>query len=86
MGVSDHSLIYVVRKINAYLKPHASKNVEFRSFMHLNVENFKVDLINLPRYLVHRETDIDNKWACWKNHFMTVLDKHALVQEKMVKK
>ncbi len=46
MGVSDHSLIYVVRKINSYLKPHASKKVEFQSFKHFNVENFKIDLIN----------------------------------------
>ena len=70
-----YSLIYVVRKIHSYLKPHASKKVEFRSFKHFNVENFKVDLINLPWYLVDREADIDNKWACWKNIFMTVLDK-----------
>ncbi len=69
MGVSDHSLIYVVRKINSYLKPHASKKVE----------NFKIDLINLPWYLVDRETDIDNKWACWKSLFRTVLDEHALL-------
>ena len=83
MGVSDHSLIYVVRKINSYLKPHASKKVEFRSFKHFNVENFKVDLINLPWYLVDRETDIDNKWACWKNLFMTVLDDRGLTPPKV---
>ena len=45
MGVSDDSLIYVVRKINSYLKPHASKKVKFRSFKHFNVENFKINMI-----------------------------------------
>ena len=60
MGVSDHSLIYVVRKIHSYLKPHASKKVEFRSFKQFNVENFEGRPYKLTVLKVDRETDIDN--------------------------
>jgi ferredoxin-thioredoxin reductase catalytic subunit len=49
------------------------------------LHNIEVDLINLPCYLVDRETDIDNKWACWKNLFFTVLNKHVPVRKRRVR-
>ena len=44
LGISDHSLIYTVRKLNYVPKIGARNLIEYRNFKHFNAESFLNDL------------------------------------------
>ena len=77
MGFSDHSLIYIVRKINNPFKHKRKKEVEIRNFKNFNSEHFLEDLGKQPWGEVEYETDVNAMWTRWKTLFLEVLDRHA---------
>ncbi len=44
LGISDHSLIYAIRKLNYVPKTEARNSIEYRNFKHFNAESFLNDL------------------------------------------
>ena len=81
-GISDHSLIYGIRKINPVLNTRKkAKKIEVRNMKRFNSQLFDKKLITQPweRIVLQRETN--SMWACWKELFMAVLDKHASIQQ-----
>ena len=48
LGISDHSLIYAIRKINAKPITESQGYVEFRNFKKFKVSNFLNDLYGVP--------------------------------------
>ena len=44
LGISDHSLIYAIRKLNCIPKTRAQTSVEYRNFKNFNAESFLNDL------------------------------------------
>ena len=82
LGVSDHDLIYVIRK-QRLPKPKA-KAVEFRTTKNLDVNSFVKDLEEIPWDSAYAYDNIDDIWHHWVTLFNQILDKHVpLVQRKI---
>ena len=85
VGFSDHSLIYIVRKINNPFKHKRKKEVEIRNFKNFNSEHFLEDLRKKPWGKVEYETDVNAMWTRWKTLFLEVLDRHAPIRLRRVR-
>ena len=80
-GISDHSLIYGIRKINPIVSTrNMTRNVEVRNMKRFNHNSFREDLLAQPWEQIVLESYTDSMWALWKKLFLEVLDKHAPVQ------
>ena len=82
LGISDHSLIYIQRKISV---PRAEpKIVKTRQFKYYNVDNLKSDIAaHLNNETIWSNTSDPNvSWELWKTRFLNVADLHALLLQK----
>ena len=80
-GISDHSLINGIRKINPIVSTRSmTRIVEVRNMKKFNSNSFREDLLAQPWEQIVLESDTDSMWALWKELFLEVLDKHATVQ------
>ena len=86
LGISDHSLIYSIRKINTRIKTDLQGSVEYRNFKNFNVSGFLYDLQNIPWEEIRFKRNVDEMWRLWKTFFVDVLDKHAPVRVKRLRK
>ncbi len=86
LGISDHSLIYAIRKLNHVPKTRARNLIEYRNFKNFSPENFLSDLYIMPWCEIDDKQNIDEMWQCWKSLFVQVLDKHAPLKTKRVRK
>ena len=85
VGFSDHSLIYIIRKINIPTKTKTIKEIEIRNFKKFNKERFLYDLQLMSWEQVDNKEDVNAMWTCFKDLFLKVLDKHAPLISKRVK-
>ena len=85
LGVSDHNLIYVVRKINSNVKINSHRCIEIRNYKHFNCDKFLEEFWKQPWDLIDHEYDINLRWSLWKTLFLNVLDKHAPIQSKRIR-
>ena len=86
LGISDHSLIYAIRKLNCIPKTRTQTSVEYRNFKNFNAESFLSDLYILPWTEIDNKENVDAMWECWKSLFVQVLDKHAPFKTRRVRK
>ena len=88
VGLSDHSLVYTVCKINGLPKRNKTKETEVRNFKNFNSERFLKDLQAQPMaQLSFYAADVNAMWSCWKTMFLEVLDSHApIIRSKRVRK
>ena len=84
IGISDHNLIYTVRKITLY-KSGAHKYCTSRRFKHFNVNIFLRDLKSTDWSFLSPIRDINVRWQEWKNMFSGIIDKHAPLKTKRIK-
>ena len=84
-GISDHSMIFAIRKIHFSVKRHVNI-VEIRNMKKFNDLKFLKDLQNQPWDHIYYFPDNPNTmWEMWKKVFLEVLDKHAPLQNKKIK-
>jgi hypothetical protein len=83
LGISDHSLVYVVRKVAIKTKSR-HRVINIRSMKKFNVDRFKNELTSLPLSLVDNLENANDRWELWKSMFMNVADKKR--KEKFLKK
>ena len=69
LSISDHNLIYAVRKISLPL------SLSNRGI--LNEENFLTDLENASWPVIENGMEINSVWNAWKNTLLNIVDKHA---------
>ena len=62
LGISDHSLIYAVGKLNYVPKIGAQNLIEYRNFKHFNAESFLNDLYILPGTEIDNKENVDRMW------------------------
>ena len=82
VAISDHSLVYVYRKISI---PTFSKEVNlitYRQFKHLNSANFYADILAQPWDDIKQLYDPNDMWKRWKELFLNVCEKHAQMKTK----
>ena len=86
IGISDHSLIYAIRKINARSNNELESFLEFRNFKNFNISSFLDDLYNIPWEQIRFKRNVDEMWKLWKTFFVSVLDIHAPMRKKRLRK
>lgn len=79
VGISDHDLIFVVRK-QKLPKPKA-RTMEFRSLKNLDQKAFFSDLKDVPWDSSYIYDNIDDIWSHWSALYKQVLDDHAPVKK-----
>ena len=84
LGVSDHDLIYAIRK-NTLSRPKA-REIKYRSMRHFNDEAFLSELDNVPWESAYIFDDVDDLWDHWAKLYNEVLDKHAPQKKKRVRR
>ena len=75
LSISDHSLVYMVRK--THYKSNGARIVEVRSLKNFSRENFLRDIELKQWSNVHCSDDPNEMWATWKTMLMKTIDKHA---------
>ena len=80
LGLSDHAMVLINRKINSHYKVLFGVS-KIRNFKKFNEECFITDLKNMPWYVVEERNDIDEAYHVWELMFNTVCDKHAPLQQ-----
>ena len=83
VGISDHSLIYAIRK---FVSPK-SKSImrEVRDFKHFSDRDFYNDLSQVPWEIITTFSDPNECWCVWKSFFTEILDAHAPLRYKRTK-
>ena len=83
IGISDHSLIFLQRKISV---PRSEpKLINKRNFKHYNVDAFRSDLAACLANLTLTIRDPNDMWSEWKDRFLAVADMHAPQETKKVR-
>ena len=80
LGISDHSLIYAIRKLNSRPNNGSQGFVEIRNLKKFNAQCFLNDLYTIPWAELDSKRNVDEMWECWKALFVQVLDKHAPIR------
>ena len=83
LGMSDHSLVYAVRKfVISKRKPTVR---EVRDFKRFNAECFLWDLAEMPWHVINQYNNPNEFWRVWKSFFNDTLNMHAPFRHKRVK-
>ena len=81
LSISEHSLIYVLRK--AYYVQTDTKTIAVRFMKNFNADNFVNDLNQQPWVDVcHNAADSNKIWQILRSLFMEIIDKHAPIRAK----
>ena len=83
-GMSDHNIIYVVRKFVPPKRQEIKK--EIRNLKYFVAEHFIHDLSNMPWEDIENIDNPNVAWKFWESNFKTVLDRHAPIRHKRVKR
>ena len=76
LGISDHSLVYMTRKIN-YARIGGRSIIETRQFKRFKADDFLKDLKQKDWNCIAIHTDPNKMWDAWRNLMMSAVDKHA---------
>ena len=77
IGISDHSLIYVYRKLSIDPPSRGHTTVTYRKFKNFNSSNFRYDIACQNWQIINNYDDPNDMWDAWKNLFLFCVDKHA---------
>ena len=83
MGLSDHNLVYSVRKNK--LPRAKARVIEYRSMRQFDLDKFLNDLNTVPWSTAYIYDDVDDLWHHWAKLYNEVLDKHTPVKKKRVR-
>ena len=75
LSISDHNLIYAVRKIG--LPRGQPKFIQLRNFKHFNENNFLTDLKNASWPVIKSGMEVNSAWNAWEDIFLNIVDKYA---------
>ena len=83
-GISDHSLVFAIRKI--YVVKKDEHSIEIRNMKNFNENKFILELMQQHwEYIYYCAEDPNAMWEIWKSIFLEVLDKHAPLQHKKLR-
>ena len=74
IGISDHSLIYVCRKIS--IPRNEPKVIRSRQYKHYDKNSFLAELRDIMQYMIN-DNNPDVLWEDFKTKFLLVADVHA---------
>jgi hypothetical protein len=80
LSISDHSLIYTIRK--AHYTPQGPRIINTRSMENLNREAFLNELKQKEWDTIYYSQDPNEIWHTWNNMLMESIDKHAPLRSR----
>jgi len=83
LGISDHSLVYLIRKTH-YTIPGYVKIISTRGVKNFNEEEFLTDVELILWDAISLFSDPNEMWEFWKNQFLTCIQKHAPMKSKKI--
>ena len=84
LGISDHSLIYMIRESN-WRVVDANNSVTKRQFKNFNDDEFLNDLREINWSDIHSLANLNDMWSAWFTKFSTLLDIHAPIKKKRLR-
>ena len=82
LGISDHCLVYAVRKLEL---PKSRPSIkEIRDFKYFSDSDFRADLMQVPWDTICYD-DPNTCWIVWKSFFNEILNKHAPMCQRRLK-
>ena len=84
-GISDHSLIYVYRKISSPSVIKGTSTITYRQFKNFNRNSFRSDILAQPWDDLKGVHNPNELWLKWKTLFLEVSDVHAPLRSKRVR-
>ena len=79
-GISDHSLIFTIRKISIIKKQE--NTIEIRNRKNFDDKKF---VNKTTAFIYFFAADPNSMWEMWKEMFLEILDKHAPIQNKKIR-
>ena len=76
IGISDHSLIYVYRKLSPAFPSKGHSTIFYRNFKNFNRESFRNDIAQQD-WTCNGSDDPNLLWADWKTKILDVVNFHA---------
>ena len=76
IGISDHSLIYVYRKLSPGFPSKGNSTISYRNFKNFNRESFRNDIAQ-QGWTCKGSDDPNVLWTGWKTKFLDVVNFHA---------
>ncbi|CAB3979113.1 RNA-directed DNA polymerase from transposon BS [Paramuricea clavata] len=83
LGISDHSLVYAVRKFT--LPKGRQKIRQVRNFKNFVENDFIRDVSQLPWEMVYQFGDPNLCWQVWKSLLLDALNRHAPLRHKRIR-
>ena len=83
LGLSDHDLVFVVRK-NKFPRPKPGL-IEYRSIKNFDNEEFLTELENAPWGSAYCFSDVDDIWGHCSALYKNIFDRHGPVKNKWVR-
>ncbi|CAB4024314.1 Hypothetical predicted protein, partial [Paramuricea clavata] len=82
-GISDHSLVYAVRK---FTLPNGRQKIrQVRNFKNFVENDFIRDVSQLPWEMVYQFGDPNLCWQVWKSLLLDALNRHAPLRHKRIR-
>jgi hypothetical protein len=86
LGISDHSLIFAIRKLTLPKSGKTSPMVrEDRDFKNFVRNDFIHDISQLPWDSINQFASPNTSWQVWKSLFLEALDRHAHLRQKSLR-
>ncbi|XP_068684907.1 uncharacterized protein [Montipora foliosa] len=85
IGISDHSMVYVYRKlaINGQSKGHT--NITYRNFRSFDRDKFRSDVASQDWDHINNSSNPNDVWNEWKESFLAIVNKHAPLRTPLVR-
>ncbi|XP_066020848.1 uncharacterized protein [Pocillopora verrucosa] len=82
IGISDHSLVYVFRKVSIESTTNKHTTLRYRKFKNFNSDHFRNDIGQQDWSSIESYSDPNLMWAAWKQLFLECVNKHAPLHVK----
>ena len=86
ISISDHFPVCYSRSHNSATLKRNHTSIKYRSYKNFNQAAFLEDLTLVPWNVCESFEDSNDTLACWVQLFLEVVEKHAPLQERRVKK
>ena len=84
IGISDHSLVYVYRKLSSDLSSKGHSYISYRNFRNFNRDNFRNE-ISQQDWSLDESEDPNLVWSNWKTKFLRVVNSYAPIRTRRAK-
>ena len=81
IGISDHSLIYVYRKLSLASSSTGHLTISYRNVLHFNRESFRNDIARQD-WSCNGSEDPNVLWTDWKTKFLDIVNIHGPLQSR----